>query len=97
MRASRWRLIVGLRCVALIVLGGTLSVAHGHDDGITHADCGLCATAHVTVQVASTLTLGPVTQVFTRVDTSLPEIRPRTLFRSELFTRPPPAGAYLNS
>jgi len=96
-RASRWRLILGLLCVALVVLAGTLSVSHGHDDGIPHADCGLCATAHVTVQVASTLTLGPVAQVFTRVNASLPEIRPRTLFRSELFTRPPPAGAHLTT
>lgn len=97
MRAKHWRLILGLLCVALVVLAGTLSVSHGHEDGIAHADCGLCATAHVTVQQAATLTLGPVAPVFTRVEVSLPAARPRKLARFALYTRPPPANAPLSS
>ncbi len=89
---GQWRLIVGLLCIALVVLAGTLSVAHGHEDvNVSHADCGLCATAHVTVQLAEAVTLIPVAQVFARVEASIPPDRSRTLSRFALFTRPPPA------
>jgi hypothetical protein len=96
--ATRWRLICGLLCVALLVFAGTLSVAHGHNDGaIDHADCGLCATAHVTVQLVAALPDAPSTLVFTKVEAILPAARPRTLSRFALFTRPPPADAHLPS
>jgi hypothetical protein len=91
-----WRLLVALFCVALVVLAGTLSVAHWHEDGsISHADCGLCATAHVTVQLAAALPAGPAIQVAARVEAALPEARPRNLSHFDLFTRPPPAKAHL--
>ena len=86
-----WRLILGLLCVALVVLAGTLAVAHGHEDAtVSHADCGLCAPAHVTIQLAVAVALIPVAQVFTRVEASIPPDRSRTLSRFALFTRPPP-------
>ncbi len=95
---ARWRLLVSLLCVALLVLAGTLAVAHGHEPGnISHNDCGLCATAHVTVQVVAALLMGPSQPVVTRFETFVPEARPRTLSRFALFTRPPPANPHLNS
>jgi hypothetical protein len=95
---NRWRLLLALLCVALVVFTGTLSVAHWHEnDSIAHADCGLCATAHVTVQLATDIPAGPVIEVSTRVEASLPAIRPRTLSRFALFTRPPPVNAHLTS
>ena len=91
---SRWTLILSLLCIALVLLAGTLSVAHGHEQGdVSHADCGLCATAHVAVQLASTPALLMVAQVFTRVDTFEPVCRTKTLSRFALFTRPPPDQA----
>jgi hypothetical protein len=96
--ASRWRLFFGLLCVALLIFAGTLSVAHGHNDGtIDHADCGLCATAHTTVQLVATLPAAPVSMVYTKVEASLPAARPRTLSRFALFTRPPPADTHLTA
>jgi hypothetical protein len=96
--ATRFRLILGLLCVALLVFAGTLSVAHGHNDrAIDHPDCSLCATAHVTVQLVATLPAAPATLVFTRVEATLPPARPRTLSRFALFTRPPPASTHLTS
>jgi len=96
-RAKRWRLILGLLCIALVIFGVTVSLAHGHEqDNVSHADCGLCAAAHVAVQLAAAPALVPVAQVFTRVETYIPEARPRTLSRFALFTRPPPAKAYLS-
>jgi hypothetical protein len=93
----QWRLVLGLLCIALVVFAGTVSIAHGHDDGINHADCGLCATAHAPVQLAVSPALVPVAQVFARVEASLPPARPRTLSRFALFTRPPPAVRHLSS
>jgi hypothetical protein len=96
--AARWRLFFGLLCVALLIFAGTLSVAHGHNDGtIDHADCTLCVAAHATVQLVAALPVAPATVVFTRVENALPAARPRTLSRFALFTRPPPARAHLTS
>jgi hypothetical protein len=93
---SRWSLVVGLLCVLLVVLAGTLNVAHGHDrDSVDHADCGLCAAAHVSVQIAATTALVSAPLVKTRVEAFVPEARPRNLARFALFTRPPPSLAHL--
>ena len=94
--AMRWRLILGLLCCALLVFAGTLSVSHGHDDLVTHPDCSLCATAHVSVQPAAALAIGPVVQVFTKVEARIPASRPKTIFHYSLFTRPPPTDALLS-
>ena len=93
-KLGRWGLLVGVLCALLVVLAGTLSVTHGHEDAnVSHADCSLCATAHAPVQLAISSALIPVAQVFTRVEVSLPPARARHLTRSALFTRPPPVDA----
>ena len=89
--AVRWQLMVGLLCIALVVLAGTLASSHGHEQGnVAHADCGLCATAHVSVQVETPVLLGPMVPLFTRVETGVPPVRPRNLARFALYIRPPP-------
>jgi hypothetical protein len=91
-------LLFGWLCIALLIFAGSLSVAHGHNDGtIDHADCSLCATAHVTVQLVATLPDAPATMIYTKVEASLPAARPRNLSRFALFTRPPPADQHLIS
>ena len=93
---SSWPLLVGLLCIALVLLSGTLSVTHVHAQGeLTHADCGLCATAHLAAEVVTPAPAPPVAQVFARVETARPVSRPRTHVASNLFTRPPPANAPL--
>ncbi len=96
-RVARWRLLVGLLCVALIAFAGTISVAHGHDDGITHTDCGLCATAHAPGQLAAAPTMAPAAQVFARVLARVTAAPPRKAARFALFIRPPPAESHLTS
>jgi hypothetical protein len=49
-RADRpWRILLALVCVLLVVILGSVQVAHTHADGADHADCALCAAAHVSV------------------------------------------------
>src|SRR5579859_1876036 len=60
-RISTARLLLSILCVFLVLLGSTLEAAHshpGHDS--SHADCALCATAHVIAQVSASLTLPAV-------------------------------------
>ncbi len=88
-----WRIVVGVLCIALIMLGGIVSVTHSHAQGeSSHQDCGLCVTAHMAVQVAVTVTQVCVAQVFTRVETSSPIAQPQFTPQFALFSLPPPAG-----
>jgi hypothetical protein len=93
---SSWRLILALLCVFLVVATGTIQVVHAHPVGdISHADCSLCATAHVTVQVVEPPVTLFVTAVVMDVEAFVPLMRIRTFFTFALFTRPPPADTVL--
>lgn len=94
---SPWRLLLGILCIGLILLGGTISVAHSHPDGdVSHADCALCVAAHVTIQSTTTPAIIPVATVFATVHVAFPPARPQTLTSFALYTRPPPANAHLS-
>jgi len=92
----RWKFLVGLLCVALVVLSGTISATHthGHDNSL-HDDCGLCAAAHATVQLATQPPLPILARVYTRVETARAVRRPALKLAFDLFTRPPPVSASL--
>ena len=94
---SRWRLLLGILCIGLVILGGTISVAHSHPDGdVSHADCALCVAVHITVHPTVAPVIIPVTHVFATVHVAFPPARPQTLFSFALYTRPPPANAHLS-
>jgi hypothetical protein len=87
-----WRLLLAILCVLLVMVSGTLQVAHAHADGAdTHANCSLCAAAHITVQVAQTpapVQAAPMIGVL--------HVLPAPVLASgvcvyALFTRPPPS------
>ena len=91
-RTTTWRVLLAILCVVLAIVAGTAQVVHTHADGTdTHADCSLCAAAHVTVQTVQTPVLArPVAVTF--VFEPRPQPRPASrLFDFALFTRPPPA------
>jgi hypothetical protein len=90
---SPWRVLLGVLCIALIVVGGIVAVTHTHSQReISHQDCSLCVTAHMAVQVAVTVTQVCVAQVFTRVEASRPVASHDFIPQFALFSRPPPAG-----
>jgi hypothetical protein len=93
---SSWRLLLALLCVFLVVATGTVQAVHAHPVGdISHADCSLCATAHVTAQVVEPPATLLVAAVVTYVEVSAPVIWTGTVFTFALFTRPPPVDFVL--
>ena len=89
--------LLGVLCVALVVMSGTLSVTHpAQHEGIPHADCSLCLTAHAVVQEVAAPAEILISQVFTAVIVTQAPAPRRLLARFALFSRPPPAEADLS-
>jgi len=88
-----WRFLLAIFCVLLVAVTGTLQVAHIHADGAdAHANCSLCAVAHVTLLPVQTPAPAPPAQVVAVLRSVAPVILPSALSTFALFTRPPPAG-----
>lgn len=86
-----WRILLALACVLLVVVLGSVQVAHTHADGANHADCALCAAAHVSVHPIHAPSPAPTVSVVATLEALPPAVLPRTLATFALFTRPPPA------
>jgi hypothetical protein len=83
--------LLGIVCIALVLMSGMIQVAHSHPLGQPDHDCSLCTTAHHVIQVVALVTLDlssrPVTAVAPEPTRELPH---RTFF-FKLSSRPPPA------
>ena len=90
-RRRSWRLLLGILCIGLVILGSTLSVSHSHSQSdVRHADCALCVTAHVVVQPVAAYVAIDIAHVFTPVHVSLSSTPSQDIAPFALFTRPPP-------
>jgi hypothetical protein len=94
---SSWRLLLALLCLSLVVACGTIQAVHVHPVGdISHSDCALCATAHVSVQVAAApVVLHHVAPVVSAVEAFVAPTLAQALSTFALFTRPPPVDLVL--
>ena len=93
---SSWRVFLALLCMLLVLATGTVQAVHSHPvDDISHADCALCVTAHVTVDVAQPPATLFVASVVSPVEVFDPPTRRKTVFTFALFTRPPPVDSVL--
>jgi len=90
---SPWKLLLGMLCIALILVCGTLSVTHAHADGRTHADCSLCITAHTVVQASATPAQVFAPHAFTEIEVVCLSFQPQVSSDFSLFSRPPPADS----
>jgi hypothetical protein len=82
---------VGVLCIALVCVMGTVQAAHSHPENSTtsHHTCSICATAHIGLN-AQTIASTPVLVTATLailVSEASPIVRPATT----QFIRPPPA------
>jgi len=92
--ADSLRVFLAALCVLLVVLFGTVQAAHFHaDDAATHANCSLCATVHVTVQLAQAPAPAPAAHVITKAEILRPAELPSGFCAFSHFTRPPPADS----
>jgi hypothetical protein len=93
-RADRpWRILLALLCVLLVLVAGTVQVAHNHADGADrHADCPLCVAAHATVHIVKTPAAAPSAAVVARVEALLQAVFPSAPTPLSLFIRPPPVA-----
>lgn len=86
------RIILATVCVMLVMLSGAVQAVHSHADSAgIHADCSLCVTAHVTVQLAEAPAPLPVAHVFAQVELLPPAELPASSSAFSNFTRPPPS------
>src|SRR5579862_4378566 len=83
--------LLGILCIALVLMSGMVQVAHSHPSGQPDHDCSLCTTAHHVIQVVTLVTLDlssqPVAPVASEPARDLPT--PTLFFK--LSSRPPPA------
>jgi hypothetical protein len=86
-----WKFLLVFVCIALVFVCGTVQAVHSHSDGnISHADCPLCATAHVGVSIVSQPSLLHFTPTVSYVEANLPPARSHRVLAFALYTRPPP-------
>ena len=93
---SSWRIFLALLCVLLVLATGSIQAVHSHPVGeISHADCALCVTAHVAVEVAQPPVTLAVASVVSAIEVFEPPTRMKTFFTFALYTRPPPVDSVL--
>jgi hypothetical protein len=97
MTVSRSRGLIGIVCIALVLMGGMVQAAHFHASGEPDHDCTLCMAAHQVARTAAPVTFSissvPVARVI--VPRSLSRPQPAIFFR--LSSRPPPVGSTLSA
>ena len=88
---SQWSILLAVVCLLLVVVAGTVQVAHTHaGSAVNHADCSLCVAAHATVQVATSAAPGAAVAVLAALESAFQPTLPAALSTFALFTRPPP-------
>jgi hypothetical protein len=86
-----WRLLLTLACILLVVIAGTVQVAHSHDGRAdTRADCSLCAASHATIHPVQAPIPVPTVTVIAVLEAIPHTVVPSVLTTFALFTRPPP-------
>jgi hypothetical protein len=88
---SSWAALLGMVCVALVVMVGIVQVVHSHPSGHPDPDCALCLTAHQAVQVVALVTLDVSSRPVEDVSPEPDLLPPARTFFFRLDCRPPPA------
>lgn len=87
---SPWALL-GMACIALVVMMGMVQVAHTHPSGQPDHDCSLCTSAHQVIHVVALVTLLVSNVPVIRVASEPARTLPVSTFFFKLASRPPPA------
>jgi len=91
-----WARVLGVFCIALVLMSGAIQVAHSHANGQPDHDCSLCLAAHQMAHVAAPITLNLSCVIVAVVVAPRTLERPRPAVSFHLISRPPPSpGASL--
>lgn len=89
----RWASVLGIFCVALVLMSGVVQAAHFHAGGQTDHDCALCLTAHQIAHAAAPVTVPLDSHAVAAVAIPRTLHRPRRAIAFSLVSRPPPSLA----
>ena len=84
--------LVGMICIALVVMMGMVQVAHSHPSGQPDHDCALCVSAHQVIQIVATVTLLVSSVAIVSLVSEPARGLPAPTFFFRLACRPPPAA-----
>lgn len=85
-------MLLGVLCIALVLVTGILQVTHSHPSGHIDHDCSLCFAAHQAIQVAIVITVLFSSHPVARFTPELYTPLPRQRFVLKLANRPPPVS-----
>ena len=86
--------VLGILCIALVLLTGVVHVAHFHPNSQNDPDCALCVTAHQALQVVAIAVVILCSQRVVHRIAERVEPAPRQRFVLKLANRPPPIPAF---
>jgi hypothetical protein len=89
-----WVSILGIVCIALVLLTGVVHAAHSHPNGQIDQDCALCVTAHQVVQIAAVVVVLLSSQPVVHRIVQRRAPAPRQRFVLKLANRPPPVPVF---
>ena len=90
-----WASVLGILCIALVLMSGMVQAAHFHAAGTIDHDCALCVAAHSAAHVAPAITLYWVGAEVAVVAPARRLHMPRRAVFFQLISRPPPSGSAL--
>lgn len=90
-----WASVLGILCIALVMMSGMAQAAHFHASGTIDHDCALCVAAHSAAHAAPAITLHlSGVQVAVVASARRLHMPCRAVF-FRLNSRPPPEGSAL--
>jgi hypothetical protein len=90
-KRSSWLALLGMLCIALVLVSGVAQVAHSHPSGQPDHDCSLCASAHHVIQIVAAVKLVQASRPVAAIAVAPPTAIPTRQFFFKLSCRPPPA------
>lgn len=90
---SRYRVIFGMVCIALVLMSGMAQAAHFHATAQADHDCALCVAAHSVAQAAPPVALHLVSVQVAALAPARTLHMPRRAVFFRLISRPPPSNS----
>jgi hypothetical protein len=90
-----WANLLGIFCIALVLMSGFIQVTHTHTSGQPDHDCALCITAHQVTQGVAAFTLGLSVHLVSSAPACQTIELPNHKFIFKLASRPPPVVSAL--